>query len=117
MELAFYIYPLPEGTAYTEDDLKDEKNVEILFDYCQILEAFILPCGWKFLFDTYGMSGLIKINKVSGWFNEVDEVEAEFDFIYHARSSGYDPLTDSFGCYNSETGEFTSNVDLGEQPS
>ena len=40
--LAFYLYPFEpnqKAREYTEDDLKDPKIVEELFDYCQILEA------------------------------------------------------------------------------
>ena len=50
--LAFYLYPFEPNKKfreYTEDDLKDPKIVEELFDYCQILEAYITKDGWEFL--------------------------------------------------------------------
>ena len=55
--LAFYLYPFEPNQKfreYTEDDLKDPKIVEELFDYCQILEAYITKDGWE----------------RSGWFDE-----------------------------------------------
>lgn len=68
-ELAFYIYPLPNGTPYTKEDLIDEEKVEELFDYCQILEGLILKSGWQFLIDYYGYEKLYQINQKSGWFD------------------------------------------------
>ena len=105
--LAWRRYPEPGGTGYNADDLKNEKTVEIIFDYCQIFEATIFAKGWHLLFKTHGMDGLIRINKRSGWFDEKDDAEAEQMFIYHARIGGYDPEQEVFGKYNEETGEFT----------
>ncbi len=65
--LAFYIYPLPNGTEYTSDDLTDRDNVLRLFDYCQILEAVIYRSGWDFLIKHYGYESLYDINKESDW--------------------------------------------------
>lgn len=68
-KLAFYIYPLPQGTSYTRNKLMDAISVEILFDYCQILEGVILKKGWDFLIEFYGYQKLYDINKKSGWFD------------------------------------------------
>ena len=67
-ELAYRIYPLPKGTTYFKSDLMDEKSVEILFDYCQIMEAIIFKVGWEFLIEFYGYEKLYEINERSGWF-------------------------------------------------
>jgi hypothetical protein len=64
------MFPEPDGTDYTAEDLKNEKTVETIFDYCQILEATIFANGWHLLFKTHGIDGLIRINKRSGWFDE-----------------------------------------------
>ena len=69
MKVAFRIYPLPNGKTYTEEDVKTLKDVEELFDYCQIYEATISNEGWNFLIDTFGIEGLYKADKQSGWFN------------------------------------------------
>ena len=55
MKVAFRIYPLPNGKAYTEEDVKTLKDVEELFDYCQIYEATISKEGWNYLVETFGM--------------------------------------------------------------
>lgn len=73
--LAFRIYPEPHGYTYYETDLANEQDVEILFDYCQILEATIWEAGWQYLISRFGYDTLYKINTRSGWFNSesVDE--------------------------------------------
>ena len=43
---------------------------EELFDYCQILEAYISKKGWAFLIDYYGYEKLYEIDKKSGWFDD-----------------------------------------------
>ena len=47
----------------------DPDKVEELFDYCQILEAYITKSGWDFLIDHYGYDGLYDIDKKSKWFD------------------------------------------------
>ncbi len=69
MEIAYRIYPLPNGTRYTEDDIQTIDDVVIIFDYCQILEANISKKGWKYLLDKFGMDGLFEADKRSGWFD------------------------------------------------
>jgi hypothetical protein len=75
--LAYRIYPLPSGTDYCEDDLCDEKEVEKLFDYAQILEVVIFKEGWEFLIAHYGYEKLFDINQKSGWFDCEDVSEFE----------------------------------------
>jgi hypothetical protein len=70
--LAWRMYPQPNGMDYYEEDLDTEEKVEILFDYCQILEASILDEGWKFLLQNYSIKTLFEINKRSGWHDAVD---------------------------------------------
>lgn len=83
--LAFYIYPVPQGTPFAEKDLSSPHNVEILFDYMQILLAVISKEGWDFLIRLYGYENLFEINNKSGWidcktldeFIEIEEYEKE----------------------------------------
>lgn len=68
--LAFYHYPFvpnKDFKEYTEEDLTNPDKVEELFDYCQILEAYITVSGWKFLIRHYGYEKLYEINNKSGW--------------------------------------------------
>ena len=66
-DFAFYVYPLPQGTPYTSDDLSSAENVKELFDYMQILLAVISKEGWNFLIQQYGYEKLFEINSRSGW--------------------------------------------------
>lgn len=70
--LAFYLYPFDEKhhfREYTKADLTNPEKVKELFDYAQILEAYIKPEGWEFLISHYGWEGLYEINQNSGWFD------------------------------------------------
>lgn len=67
--LAFYIYPVPNGTRFRSDDLSDYGQVVKLFDYCQILDAVISKQGWNFLIGHYGFQKLFAINQESCWFD------------------------------------------------
>lgn len=70
--LAFYHYPFVQNQnfkEYTKEDLSDISEVEKLFDYCQILEAYITKSGWDYLIQRYGYEGLYNIDQKSGWFN------------------------------------------------
>lgn len=102
--LAWRKYPEPDGTDYTVANLRDAAIVEMMFDYCQILEAEIFAEGWQLLFHFHGMAGLISINKRSGWF---DDDDAASGLAYCARIAGFDPTTETFGDYDQETGVFT----------
>lgn len=79
--LAFYLYPFEprnESIApveYTKEELMSPSKVEELFDYCQILEAYITRAGWEFLIQVHGYEGLYKINQRSGWFPEEESLE------------------------------------------
>ena len=51
MMLAYYHYPFIQNQnyrEYTQDELMNPEIVEELFDYCQILEAYITKKGWAF---------------------------------------------------------------------
>ena len=93
--LAFYYDPktfTETGNTikdYYEDDLKEEKIVEELFDYAQILLAYIEYEGWKFLIDQYGYEKLYEIDKKSGWLTDksdnlqdyIEWVKYEMDIV------------------------------------
>ena len=79
MEIAYRIYPLPNGTIYTEKEIQTIDDVVELFDYCQILEANISKVGWNYLIETFGMSELYEANNKSGWFEESIATEMDKD--------------------------------------
>ena len=73
--LGWYQFPGTEGRGYREEDLRGPALVEELFDYCQILEAYITRAGREFLIQVHGYEGLYKINQRSGWFPEEESLE------------------------------------------
>jgi len=101
--LAWYRYPEPDGTAYSERDLTDPKVVETLFDYGQLELAAISKQGWRHLMLTFGAEGLLGINRRSGWFDEDDA----FDSLrYRCLLDGYDLERDLFGTYDEPADRF-----------
>ena len=106
--LAWRKYPEPDGTSYYAEHLQTDAQIVSLFDYCQILEAYITAQGWKFLFDRFGSKKLFQLAIQSAWF---DEEDGEDFLIYHSLISGYDPETDRFGVYSEATGTFTPSKD------
>lgn len=65
--LAFYLYPEPQGTSFTADDLSFPDNVETLFGYMPLLLAVIYKEGWNFLIQQHGYEKLFEINNMSEW--------------------------------------------------
>lgn len=85
MEIAFRIYPLPNGTIYTEENVKTLDDVIGIFDYCQIMESTISKKGWDYLIEKFGIEGLFQANKKSGWFDS-DSLEEFICDIEHEKS-------------------------------
>ena len=79
VKLAYRKYPEPDGTLFYKRDLKKENQVEMLFDYCQILEAIIFKEGWDFLIKKYGYEKLYQINIECGWLDSEDINEYKTD--------------------------------------
>lgn len=101
--LAWRKHPKPKGTNYSEKDLIQKIKAIELFNYCQILEAAIFDKGWKFLFENYGLKGIIEIDRESGWLNEDDLGEWIASIFYHSLISGFEPLKMQLGTYSEET--------------
>lgn len=109
--LAWRNFPLPEGLTYTARDLCMRSNVVVLFDYCQILRAAIWAKGWKFLFEQYGLKGIIEIDSESGWLNDDDLGEWIKSIVYWSLISGFDPIAKEFGKYDEGSGLFINEAD------
>jgi len=83
--MAFYHYSFEDNqnfTEYSKEELTDVKKVEELFDYCQILEAYITKSGWEFLISYYGYDKLFEMDQKSGWHDAatVEEYVSEIDY-------------------------------------
>ncbi|MBQ3969313.1 MAG: hypothetical protein II685_02360 [Clostridia bacterium] len=93
MELAYRIYPLPNGTVYTEENVKTLDDVIDIFDYCQIMEAMISKQGWDYLIEKFGIEGLYQADKKSGWFDS-DSLEKFICDIEYEKSVAYEDEKD-----------------------
>ena len=93
MEIAYRIYPLPNGTVYTEDNVRTIDDVVEIFDYCQISEAMISKKGWNYLIERFGTEKLYQADKESGWFAG-DSVEDFICELEYERSVAYDDEKD-----------------------
>lgn len=100
--LAWRKYPEPNGAEYFAKDLADKSKVIELFGFCQILEASIWDRGWGFLFENYGLNGIIEIDKESGWFYDEDLGEWIASIYYHSLIAGFDPEKMEYGVYLEE---------------
>lgn len=88
MEIAYRIYPLPNGTIYFDDDVKSIDDVIKLFDYCQIAEAMISKKGWDYLVEKFSLPELYKANKVSDWF-DCENIEEFITAIEYEKNIAY----------------------------
>ena len=88
MEIAYRIYPAPNGTIYSDENVKSIDDVIELFDYCQIAEAMISKKGWDYLVKKFSLPELYKANKVSDWF-DCEKIEEFIAAIEYEKSIAY----------------------------
>ncbi len=93
MEIAFRIYPLPNGTIYSEETVKTIRDVIEIFDYCQIAEAMISRPGWNWLVETFGLTELYEANQISGWF-DCECIEEFVEALEYEKSAAYNHESD-----------------------
>lgn len=89
MKLAYYLYSWGNKKnyrEYTKDELMNPDTVQELFDYCQILEAYITKQGWQFLIDYYGYEKLYEIDRKSGWLSECSDSDSLEEYIEWVKS-------------------------------
>jgi hypothetical protein len=91
--LAWYQYPEPTGTEYFADDLSEPRQVVRLFNRAAQFRAHITAQGWRFLWKRYGLSGLLEINRESGWFDPEDDHAAAEQMFNRSSIAGYDPVS------------------------
>ena len=107
--LAWRKFPEPSGENYTDEQLCEKQKVIELFDYCQVLEAVIFDKGWKYLFDKYGLKGIIEIDSKSQWMNDEDIGEWITSIFFNSLISGFEPLQREYGKYDEKSGMFTNS--------
>ena len=93
---------------YYLNDLETDRQIEMLFDLCQILRANITDIGWKYLFENIGINRMFQIDSRSGWFdtdNEKDWIESVY---YNSLIAGYNPIDGNIGRWNEGSNLFDS---------
>lgn len=107
--LAFESFGNEMGRDYFAKDLEGDDQIVILFDLCQILQAYITPEGWRHLFSNFGIKRLYGIDKISGWLNTDDPEDWIQSLYYESLISGYYPTIDAKGKWDQDSGMFNSS--------
>jgi hypothetical protein len=98
--LARYSYPFPEGTVYFARHLSDAETIVQVFGHASVGAATITREGWQFLWNTFGLAGLIGIAKAGECFGETaDDQQIADELIRRSMLAGYDPVSGFFGTY------------------
>ncbi len=97
------------GVTYSSKQLSNSVSVEALFKQCKIDKAVILSAGWEYLFDQYGLAGLVEIDKSSQWLIKEDLGEWISNIVFFALMSGFNPLLNIYGDYDEASGIFLPN--------
>jgi hypothetical protein len=105
--LAWYQYPFPEGTVYFARHLQDAETIVQIFAHASADAAKITREGWQFLWNTFGLNGLVSIARAGECFEEMSEDEqiAE-ELIRRSMIAGYDPVSGFFGIYSETENTF-----------
>jgi hypothetical protein len=97
--LAWYQYPFPEGTVYFARHLQDADTVVQVFGHVCAGAARFTPDGWQFLWNCFGLSGLIEIARRGDCFESMDEKQIADEVVRRSMLAGYDPVSGFFGNY------------------
>ena len=89
--LAWYQHPEPAGTAYFARHLREPSAVAEIFGHAKVLRAVITRDGWKHLWQTFGLDGLVQINRDARWFNPSDERGVAEALLQQSLIAGFDP--------------------------
>jgi hypothetical protein len=92
--LAWYHDPAPAGTAYFERHLQDPAAVAEIFGHAKVLRAMITREGWRFLWDRFGLEGLVEINRRAGWFNPSDSRGVAEALLQQSLIAGFNPAAE-----------------------
>lgn len=104
--LAWSKTPPPLGARYFEADLRDADKAVEVFAYAHLSLARITRAGWRFLWQYYGLDGLLAVNRYAGWFDVDDDEVAAGELVRESLVSGYDPVSGLFGDYSEESQTF-----------
>jgi hypothetical protein len=104
--LAWYQRPEPEGTAYLERHLRDADALAEVFALARSGEARFTRHGWKYLWESFGLTGLTAIARRCGCMGVTTDESLADQLIRLSLAAGYDPVSGLFGAYNERTNTF-----------
>jgi hypothetical protein len=102
--LAWQSHPQPHGTSLYGHDLSEADAVVALFKQASRFRAQITAEGWRFLWGSYGLGGLLEINRRAAWFDTEDDRDAAEQIFNRSLIEGYDPVS----------GHLRGEVEMGE---
>ena len=102
--LAWQSHPQPQGTSLYAHDLSEADAVVALFKQASRFRAQVTAEGWRFLWGSYGLGGLLEINRQAGWFEPEDDHAAAEQLFNRSTIEGYDPAS----------GHLRGEIELGE---
>ena len=91
--LAWQAHPQPQGTNFYPHDLAEADAVVSLFKQASRFRAQITAEGWRFLWSSYGLRGLLEINREADWFDPEDDHDAAEQLVNRSLIEGYDPVS------------------------
>jgi hypothetical protein len=91
--LAWQAHPQPHGTNFYPHDLAEADAVVSLFKQAARYRAQITAEGWRFLWSSYGLRGLLDINREADWFDPEDDHAAAEQLVNRSLIEGYDPVS------------------------
>ena len=103
---AWYRFPEPAGTVYNEADLSDRGTAADVLGYVRLGLGRVTRYGWRFLWNHYGLSGLLELHREAGWCYRCDDEAAAAELVRESLRSGYDPVSGLFGEYHKDAGKF-----------
>jgi len=91
--LAWQSHPQPLGTSLFPHDLAEADAVVRLFKEASRFRAQITAEGWRFLWSSYGLRGLLDINREADWFDPENDHDAAEQLVNRSLIEGYDPVS------------------------
>jgi hypothetical protein len=91
--LAWQPHPQPHGTSFYPNDLSETDAVIRLFKEASRFRAQITAEGWRFLWSSYGLRGLLEINRAADWFDPQNDNDAAEQLMNRSLIEGYDPVS------------------------
>ena len=102
--LAWHSHHLPNGTSLFAHALSEADAAVALFKQASRFRAQVTAERWRFLWGSYGLKGLLEINRQAAWFDPDDDHAAAEQLFNRSLIEGYDPVS----------GHLRGEIELGE---